>query len=50
MCVLAVFDVVIIHERMMVRWMCGVSLKNSIASEELNRNRRLSVDGIAHVV
>ena len=23
-------------ERMMVRWMCGVSIKNRISSEELN--------------
>jgi hypothetical protein len=35
-------------ERMMVRWMCGVSLKNRISCEELNR--RLSVVGVADVV
>ena len=35
-------------ERMMVRWMCGVSLKNRVASEELNR--RLDVEGVADVV
>jgi len=35
-------------ERMMVRWMCGVSLKNRISSEELNG--RLGVEGVADVV
>jgi len=25
-----------LHERMMVRWMCGMSLKNRISSVELN--------------
>jgi len=35
-------------ERMMVRWMCGVSLKDRISSEELNG--RLGVEGVADVV
>jgi hypothetical protein len=35
-------------ERMMVRWMCGVSLKNRITSKELNG--RLGVEGVADVV
>jgi hypothetical protein len=35
-------------ERMMVRWMCGVSLKNRVSSEDLNR--RLGVDRVAEVV
>jgi len=35
-------------ERMMVRWMCGVSLKNRLSSEELNG--RLGVDGVANIV
>ena len=33
---------------MMVRWMCGVSLKNRTSSEELNRRR--SVVGVMDVV
>jgi hypothetical protein len=35
-------------ERMMVRWMCGVSLKNRISSEELNG--RLGLESIDEVV
>ena len=35
-------------ERMMVRWMCGVSLKNRISSEELNR--RLCIESVAVIV
>ena len=35
-------------ERMMVRWMCGVSLKNRISSEELNR--RLGIESVAVIV
>ena len=35
-------------ERMMVRWMCGVSLKQRIASEELNR--RLCIESVAVIV
>lgn len=35
-------------ERMMVRWMCGVNLKDRISSEDLNR--RLSVDSVTDVV
>jgi hypothetical protein len=35
-------------EHMMVRWMCGVSLKNRISSEELTR--RLGVEGVTGVV
>ena len=35
-------------ERMMVRWMCGVTLKNRISNKDLNR--RLGVEGIADVV
>jgi hypothetical protein len=35
-------------ERMMVRWMCGVSLKNRVSNEELNR--RLAVEQVADVV
>ena len=35
-------------ERLMVRWMCGVSLKNRISSEDLNR--RLGVERVADVV
>ena len=33
---------------MMVRWMCGVSLKNRVSNEELNR--RLAVEQVADVV
>ena len=33
---------------MMVRWMCGVSLRNRISSKELNE--RLGVEGVAEVV
>jgi hypothetical protein len=35
-------------ERMMVRWMCGVSLKDRVSSAELDR--RLGVQGIVNVV
>src|SRR5258706_73242 len=35
-------------ERIMLRWMCGASLKNGISSMELNQ--RLSVDGVADIV
>jgi hypothetical protein len=35
-------------ERMMIRWMCGVSLKNRIASVELYR--RLDVEEVSEVV
>ena len=35
-------------ERMMVRWMCGVNLKDRISSEELNK--RLGVERVADVV
>lgn len=35
-------------ERMMVRWMCGVNLKDRTSSEDLNR--RLSVDSVTDVV
>ena len=35
-------------ERMMVRWMCGVSLKKTISSVELNR--RLGVVGVTEIV
>jgi hypothetical protein len=35
-------------ERMMVRWMCGVSLKNRVSNEELNS--RLAVEQVADVV
>ena len=35
-------------ERMMVRWMCGVSLKNRTSSDDLNR--RLGVEGVTDVV
>ena len=35
-------------ERMMVRWMCGVSLRERKSSSELNR--RLGVEGVADVV
>ena len=35
-------------ERMMVRWMCGVSLKDRISSVELNE--RLGVEGVADIV
>ena len=35
-------------ERMMVRWMCGASLKDKTSSEDLNR--RLSVEGVEEVV
>jgi hypothetical protein len=35
-------------ERMMVRWMCGASLKDRISSDDLNR--RLGVEGVADVV
>jgi hypothetical protein len=35
-------------ERMMVRWMCGVSLKNRISSVELNK--RMHVTGVTDVV
>ena len=35
-------------ERMMVRWMCGVSLKNRISSGELNE--RLGIVGVVEVV
>ena len=36
------------RERMMVRWMCGVSLKDRISSVELNE--RLGVEGVADIV
>ena len=35
-------------ERMMVRWMCGVSLKHRLSSQELNR--RLGVLAVTEVV
>ena len=35
-------------EKMMVRWMCGVTLKNRITSEEL-RNR-LSIEAVTEIV
>ena len=35
-------------ERMLARWMCGVSLKSRISSEELNR--RLGVVGVTEIV
>ena len=35
-------------ERMMVRWMCGVSLKNRISSDELKG--RLGIEGIDEIV
>jgi Reverse transcriptase (RNA-dependent DNA polymerase)/Endonuclease/Exonuclease/phosphatase family len=35
-------------ERMMVRWMCGVTLKNKIANVDLNR--RLDIECVADVV
>ena len=35
-------------ERMMVRWMCGVSLKNRISSDELKE--RLGIEGIDEIV
>jgi hypothetical protein len=35
-------------ERMMVRWMCGVSLKNKVPSVELNR--RLDIESVTDVV
>ena len=35
-------------ERMMVRWMCGVSLKHRLSSQELNR--RLGVEAVTEVV
>ena len=35
-------------ERMMVRWMCGVRLKNRVSSEELNK--RLGIVRIAEIV
>ena len=35
-------------EKMMVRWMCGVTLKNRITSEEL-RNR-LSIEAVTKIV
>ena len=35
-------------ERMMVRWMCGVRLKNRISSEELNK--RVGIESVAVIV
>ena len=35
-------------KRMMVRWMCGVSLKNRISSDELNT--RLGVEAVSEIV
>jgi len=35
-------------ERLIVRWTCGVSLKNRMSSEDLNR--RLGVVGVAEIV
>ena len=35
-------------ERMMVRWMCGVRLKNRISSEELNK--RVGIESVAMIV
>ena len=35
-------------ERMMVRWMCGVTLKNRISSAELNK--RLDLENVTDVV
>ena len=36
-------------EKMMVRWMCGVNLKNRITSEEL-RNRLTSIEAVTEIV
>ena len=35
-------------ERMMIRWMCGVTLKDRCKSEELRR--RLGIEAVADVV
>ena len=35
-------------EKMMVRWMCGVTLKNRITSEELRS--RLSIEAVTEIV